>query len=91
MHSNLFLTGLLQKKKMIKKLDVAVLANEDIVFFDEDSGNVTFSSYEMVNLMQILITSTLMMLILIKMILKLLFMLDVQFGIQNFKNKKYLK
>ena len=39
------------KKKMIKKLDVAVLANEDIVFFDEDSGNVTFSSYEMVNLM----------------------------------------
>ena len=76
---------------MIKKLDVAVLANEDIVFFDEDSGNATFSSYEMVNLMQILITSTLMMLILIKMILKLLFMLDVQFGIQNFKNKKYLK
>ena len=74
---------------MIKKRDVAVLANEDIVFFDEDSGNVTFSSYEMVNLMQILITSTLMMLILIKMILKLLFMLDVQFGIQNFKNKKY--
>ena len=50
MHSNLFLTGLLQKK-MIKKLDVAVLANEDIVFFDEDSGNVTFSSYEIVNLM----------------------------------------
>ena len=38
-------------KTMIKKLDVAVLANDGIIFFDEDSGNVTFSSYEMVNLM----------------------------------------
>ena len=33
--------------KMIKKLHNALLADDDILFFDEDSGNVIFSSDEM--------------------------------------------
>ena len=34
-------------KSMVKKLDDAVFSNDDIVFFNKDSGNVTFSSDEM--------------------------------------------
>ena len=29
---------------MIKNADIALFTNDDILFFDEDSGNVTFSS-----------------------------------------------
>ena len=32
---------------MIKKLDDAVFSNDNIVFINEDSGNVTFSCDEM--------------------------------------------
>ena len=32
--------------KMVKKLDHVLFANDDILFFDEDSGNVTFYSDE---------------------------------------------
>ena len=32
---------------MIKKLDNALFGDDDIVFFDEDSGDVTFSSDKM--------------------------------------------
>ena len=34
-------------RKMIKKLHAALFANNEILFFDKDSGNVTFSSDEM--------------------------------------------
>ena len=42
----MFLIGFLQKT-IIKRLDNAVFANNNIVFFDKDSGNVTFSNDEM--------------------------------------------
>ena len=32
--------------KMVKKLDHVLFANDDILFFDEDSGNITFYSDE---------------------------------------------
>ena len=38
-----FVTG-----KMTKKLPTALFVDEDILFFDKDSGNVTFFSNEMV-------------------------------------------
>ena len=60
--------------KKIKKLYSALFTDDDILFFDEDSGCVTFSSEEMgilsVDLNNINLHHTTVM----KMILKLLFM-----------------
>ena len=57
---------------MIKKLFTALYADKNILYFDEDFGNVLFSCNEM----DILIALTLKIIILMKMILVLLFMTD---------------
>ena len=58
--------------KMIKKLFTALYADKNILYFDEDFGNVVFSC----NKMDILIALTLKIIILMKMILVLIFMTD---------------
>ena len=62
---------------MVKKLDDALSSNEDKVFNNDDSSNVPFSSNEIGNLSVDLKSFCLMILILTKMILNLLFRLDV--------------
>ena len=57
---------------MIKKLFTALYADKNILYFDEDFGNVVFSC----NKMDILIALTLKIIILMKMILVLIFMTD---------------
>ena len=42
-----FVSNWFVRSKMIKKVHSFFFANNDIFFFDEDSGNVTFSSDEM--------------------------------------------
>ena len=42
-----FVSNWFARSKMIKKVHSFFFANNDIFFFDEDSGNVTFSSDEM--------------------------------------------
>ena len=75
--------------RMFKNLSNALFADDNILFFDEDSGSVTFSVDEWVFLLYILII--LIMLIFMKMILKLLFMLDVCIGIKDINNMKHFK
>ena len=67
------------QSKMIKKLNDALLPN-DTLFLDEDSGNATFCSDKMGIISVDLNTANLDMLILMKMILKLLFMSDLWLG-----------
>ena len=76
---------------MIKEPDVDLFFNDDIIFVNEDSINVTFVSNEMGILSVDLNDINLMVLILIKMILKLLFISDFWSNIIYLNNVKYLK
>ena len=71
-----FLPDWFVTSNMIKKLDDDLFSNDDMIFINKDSNNVTcFSDQSSVDLIvQILIISALMVLTWIKMILKLLFM-----------------
>ena len=73
---------------MIKTLYDYLLCNDDIVFDNEDSGNVTFFSDEMGILSIYLnkIKLTLILLVLMKMILKQLFMSVLWLGVTNLNN-----
>ena len=63
-----FVPDLFLTSKMIRKLRNALFADDDIIFFDEDSDNVTL---QWLFLVCILIRLTLMTLIFMKIILKL--------------------
>ena len=69
---------------MIKKLFTALHADENILYFKEDSGNAVFSCNEMVLIILTLIK------ILMKMILIPLFLSDFWLGILTLKNAKHL-
>ena len=75
--------------KMIRKLYTALYADDGLLLFDEDSGDVTFCCNEMgvlsINLNINLDNN------LIKMVLILLFLSDFSLGIVNLKNAKHLK
>ena len=71
--------------KMIKKLYTALYADENILYFNEDSGNVVFSGNEMG------ISNILNIIILMKMILILSFILNFWLGILNLKNLNHFK
>ena len=75
--------------KMIKKLFTDLYADENILYFDENVGNVLFNCNQMgiLNINLILI----LMIILMKMILILLFMSDFWLGISNLKNTNHFK
>ena len=68
---------------MIKNLDDTVFSNDDIVFFNEDSCNVTFSSDYMGILHADLNKINLDDANLLKMILKLLLMSDLQIHVTD--------
>ena len=68
---------------MIKNLDDTVFSNDDIVFFNEDSCNVTFSSDNMGILHTDLNKINLDDANLLKMILKLLLMSDLQIHVTD--------
>ena len=68
---------------MIKNLDDTVFSNDDIVFFNEDSCNVTFSSDNMGILHADLNKINLDDANLLKMILKLLLMSDLQIHVTD--------
>ena len=77
---------------MLEKLDDAVFSN-DIIFVNTDPDNDTFFGNDIglnnANLIEPMLT--LMMLILMKMILKLLFMLDLWLGVIDISNAWYIK
>ena len=72
--------------KIIQKLYNTLFENDNILFFDEDSGNVTFSSDEM-GIFKVDLNNISCM----KMILKLLFMSDFWLDIIAINNAKHLK
>ena len=72
--------------KMIKKIYTALQKDDGLLFFDEDSGNVTFCCNKM-SILGVLI----LIIILMKMILILLFLSDFWLGIVNLENAKHLK
>ena len=77
--------------KMIEKLDDVLFSNDDIVFVNEDSDNVIIFSDEL-GLNTIYVNDdNLDDDILVKMILKLLFMLDLWLGVINMKNARHVK
>ena len=76
--------------KMIKKLYTALYANNGLLFFDEDSGDVTFYCDEM-SVLSVYLTNINLDNILMKMILILLFLSDFRLNIVNLKNAKHLK
>ena len=84
-----FVTDCFVTSKMIKKLHTALFGDDNILFFDEDSGNIKFSSDKMGNFSIDLLI--LMMLILMKMILKLLFLSDLWLDTINLNNTKHLE
>ena len=67
--------------KVIKNLHSALFADDNILFCDKDSGIVTFSSDEMSILSVDFNNNNLDDAILIKVIIKLLFMLDLGLGV----------
>ena len=67
--------------KVIKNLHSALFADDNILFCDKDSGIVTFSSDEMSILSVDFNNNNLNDAILIKVIIKLLFMLDLGLGV----------
>ena len=77
--------------KMIKILFTAFYADENILCFNEDSGNAVFTCNGMGFLIWILIILTLTILIMMKMILILLLLSDFWLGISNLKNIKHFK
>ena len=76
---------------MAEKLDNPVISNDDIFFVDVYSSIITFRSndkgFETIDL-NIL---TLMIIVLIKKILKLVFMLDLWLGVIDLNNIKHVK
>ena len=78
---------------MIKKLYTALYGDENILYFDKDSGNVVFSCNEMgiLNIDLYILRILILITILMKMILILLFLLDFWLGILNLENVKILK
>ena len=77
--------------KMIKRLFTALYADENILYYDEDSGNVAFICNEM-GILNIDINNIIIIVIVtsMKMILILLFLSDFWVGILNLKNAKHL-
>ena len=67
--------------KVIKNLHSALFADDNVLFCDKDSGIVTFSSDEMSILSVDFNNNNLDDAILIKVIIKLLFMLDLGLGV----------
>ena len=76
--------------KMIQELFTALNADENILYFNEDSDNVIFSCNEM-GILNINLKNIRLIIILTKMILTLLFISDCWLGISNLKNAKHLK
>ena len=78
---------------MIKKLYTALYRDENISYFDKDSGNVVFSCNEMgiLNIDLYILRILILITILMTMILILLFLLDFWLGILNLENVKILK
>ena len=74
--------------KVIKKLYTALYADDGLLFFDEDSGDVTFFCDEM-GILSVYLNNIILIVILMKMILILLFLSDFWFGIVNSKNAKH--
>ena len=76
---------------MIKKRFTVLYTDENMLYFNEDSGNVVFSCNEMgirnIDLNSIDLDNIFLM----KMILILLFLSDFWNGILNFENAKHLK
>ena len=76
---------------MIKKLYALLYADENILYFNEDSDDAVFSCNEIDILCVDLNILTLMILIMIAMVLKLLFISDFWRRIVNLKKAKHLK
>ena len=78
---------------MIKKLYTALYGDENILYFDKDSGNVVFSCNEMgiLNIDLYILRILILITILMTMILILLFLSDFWLGILNLENVKILK
>ena len=76
---------------MMKILSAVLYADENILYFNEDSSNVVFNSNGMGILNIDPIILTLKILIIMKMVLILLFLSDFWLGILNLKNAKHLK
>ena len=77
--------------KMIKNLLASLYADENMIYFNEDSGNVpTGIKMERVFLIRILII-LILIIILKKMVLIPLFLSDFLPGKLNLKNAKHLK
>ena len=89
LHENLSRIDLLQK--VIKKLKDDIFSNDNIIFVNEDSNHVTFFGGEMSILSVDLDKINLDMLIMMKMILKLLFMSDLWLGLININNANHVK
>ena len=77
--------------KTIKKLLTASSADDNIFYFNDDSGNAVLLCNEMCIISIYLNRLTLMVLTMMKMIHTVLFIPDFQLGILNLKNVKYLK
>ena len=75
--------------KVIKKLFTALYTDENILYLNEDSGNVVFS-WKWVFL-TLALRILILIIILMKMILTLLLLSDFWLGILNLKNVKHLK
>ena len=75
---------------MIKKLFTALYEDENILYFNEDSGDAVFNYNEM-GMVNIILIILILIIILMKMILILLFLSDFWLGIVNLKNVKHLK
>ena len=77
-------------RKMIKKLFIALYADENILYFNEDSGNVVFNCNEM-GILNIDLSNLNLIIILMKMIMVLLFLLNFWLGKLNLKKNKKVK
>ena len=75
--------------KMIKRLFTALYADENILYYDEDSDNVAFIEMGILNI-DINNIIIIVIVTLIKMILIILFLSDFWVGILNLKNAKHL-
>ena len=76
--------------EMIKKLYTALYADENILYFNEDSGDGIFCCDGM-GISSVNAINSILIIILMKMILILLFLSDFQLGILNLKNAKHFK
>ena len=76
---------------MAEKLDNPVISNDDIFFVDVYSSIITFRSNDRGLILQTLMILTLMIIVLIKKILKLVFMLHLWLGVIDLNNIKHVK